>query len=91
MPEGPRPSLYTIPLSRAFADALVAGVTDRHGGSALSLARGMIVLPNARAVAAVRDAFIRQSGQAMLLPRLVSLGDGDLDEAVGAALDPMAD
>lgn len=85
--KGPRPSLYTIPLNRAFADALIHGVVAMHGGSALHLARGMILLPNRRAIAAVRDAFIRHSGQAMVLPRLVSLGDGDLDEAAGAALD----
>ncbi|MEQ1725364.1 MAG: double-strand break repair protein AddB [Sphingopyxis sp.] len=91
MTKGPRSSLYTIPLDRAFADALVQGVSARHGGGALDLARGMILLPNARAITAVRDAFIRHGGQAMLLPRLVSLGDGDLDEAAGAALDHMVD
>lgn len=82
-----RPSLYTIPLDRAFADTLVRGVAAIHGAKPLDLARGMILLPNARAVVAVRDAFIRYGGQAMLLPRLVSLGDGDLDQAAGAALD----
>ncbi len=91
---GPRrPEVFTIPLHRAFADALAAGVMARHGpGKAaaddgLSLARGMILLPNNRAVTAVRDAFVRLAGGAILLPRLIALGDVDLDDAAGGALD----
>lgn len=91
MTQTSRPSIFTIPVHRAFADALVAGVIDRHGGDPLSLAAGMILLPNNRAVTAVRDAFIRHSGGALLLPRLVALGDEDLDEAIGAALDRIDD
>ena len=89
MPEqsAPKPRIYTIPVHRAFADALVAGVMRQHGGDKLGLAAGMILLPNNRAVTTVRDAFIRHSGGALLLPRLVALGDEDLDESVGAALD----
>ena len=45
----------------------------------LGLAAGMILLPNNRAITAVRDAFIRHSGGALLLPRLVALGDEDLE------------
>ncbi|MEQ1509606.1 MAG: double-strand break repair protein AddB [Sphingopyxis sp.] len=85
------PKLFTIPLNRAFADALVKGLTEQYGGTPLGLARGMVILPNRRAVAAIRDAFIRHGGQAMLLPRLVSLGDGDMDEAAGAAIDNIAE
>jgi ATP-dependent helicase/nuclease subunit B len=82
-----RPSLFTVPVNRAFADALVEGVMARHGADRLGLAAGMILLPNNRAVTAVRDAFIRHAGGALLLPRLVVLGDDDLDDGVGAALD----
>ena len=84
---GAKPSVYTVPVDRAFADALVAGVMRMHGGEPLALPAGMLLLPNNRAVTAVRDAFIRHSGGALLLPRLVVLGDEDLDESVGAALD----
>ncbi len=85
--KSPKPSIHTIPVNRAFADALVAGVMAQHGGDKLGLAAGMILLPNNRAIIAVRDAFIRHSGGAMLLPRLVALGDEDLDDSAGAALD----
>ncbi len=83
----PKPSIFTLPVHRSFADALVSGVMARHGADRLGLAAGMILLPNNRAITAVRDAFIRHSGGALLLPRLVALGDADLDESVGAALD----
>ena len=87
----PRASLYTIPLHRSFADALAAGLIRLHGADLLSLASGMILLPNNRAVTAVRDAFVRAAGGAILLPRLVALGDGDLDDAAGGALDRIDD
>ena len=85
MAEGRGPRLYTIPAHRAFADALVAGLMRAHSGN--DLARGLILLPNNRAVRAVTDAFVRASGGGLLLPRLVAIGDGDLGEAAGAALD----
>ncbi len=82
-----RPDIFTIPLHCSFADALAAGVTRIYGGDGLALASGMILLPNNRAATAVRDAFIRLSGGALLLPRLVALGDVDLDASAGGALD----
>lgn len=83
-----RPRLYTIPAHRAFADALVAGLLRRTGGDRLALARGVVLVPNNRGGLAVRDAFVRASGGALLLPRIVALGEGDIGEALGAALDP---
>jgi ATP-dependent helicase/nuclease subunit B len=91
MPASARLNLYTIPVHRAFADALAAGLLRRHSDDSLGLARGMVLLPNNRAVTAVRDAFIRLAGGALLLPRLVALGEGDLDAAAGAALDRIDD
>ncbi|CAN5133026.1 double-strand break repair protein AddB [soil metagenome] len=87
----PRPALFTIPAHRAFADALVAGVLASHGkgGKPDAIARGLILLPNNRAVRAVRDAFVRASDGGLLLPRLVPIGDVDLSERVGLALDGM--
>ncbi|MBN8818552.1 MAG: double-strand break repair protein AddB [Sphingomonas sp.] len=86
-----RPVLYTIPAHRAFADALAAGLLAQHGreDGGLALARGIILLPNNRAVRAVRDAFVRASGNGLLLPRLVPVGDIDLDETLGNALAPI--
>lgn len=91
MAEGRRPRIYTIPAHRAFADALVAGLMRRHGGEALGLARGLVLLPNNRAKIAITEAFVRASGGGLVLPRLVAIGADDLGEAIGAALDPADD
>ncbi len=91
MAEAGRPALYTIPAHRAFADALAKGLIARFGekDNGLTLARGIVLLPNNRSVRAVRDAFVRESGSGLLLPRLVPVGDIDLDETLGNALAPM--
>ncbi|MBU0793749.1 MAG: double-strand break repair protein AddB, partial [Alphaproteobacteria bacterium] len=84
-------ALYTIPAHRAFSDALAAGLLAQHGQreGGLALARGIVLLPNNRAVRAMRDAFVRASGTGLLLPRLVPIGDIDLDETLGSALSPI--
>ena len=88
MAEPRRPRLHTIPAHRGFADALVAGLMRRSGGDPLTLAQGMILLPTNRGVRAVTDAFVRASGGGLILPRMVALGDPELGEAAGSALDP---
>ena len=84
-----RPALFNIPAHRAFSDALVAGIIAQHGGDPIGLAQGMILLPSNRAIRAVSDAFVRRSAGGLLLPRLVAIGDPDLGEQVGGALDPL--
>ncbi|WP_265570668.1 double-strand break repair protein AddB [Sphingomicrobium nitratireducens] len=86
-PEG-RPTVSSIAAHRSFADALAAGLLRRFSRDPMGLARGRILLPTNRAVRTVRDAFVRASGDGLLLPRLVPIGDPDLDERIGAALDP---
>ena len=86
-----QPALFTIPAHRAFADALVAGIMARQGRDPLALSRGMILLPSNRGVRAVADAFVRASGGGLLLPRLIPIGDPDIGEQVGGALDPLGE
>ena len=81
-------NLFTIPPHKGFADALADGLIARHGGNPLALARGLVLLPNNRAVRGLTEAFVRRSGGGLLLPRLVTIGDEDLGEGVGLALDP---
>jgi ATP-dependent helicase/nuclease subunit B len=85
------PAVYTIPAHRSFADALAAGLIQRFGNDPLGLARGRILLPNNRAVRTVTEAFVRASGSGLLLPRLIPIGDPELDERVGGALDRIDD
>lgn len=83
-----QPAVFTIPTNRSFADSLVAGLIARYGRDPLSLARGRILLPNNRAVRSITDAFVRASGSGLVFPRLIPIGDPELDERIGSALDP---
>ena len=83
------PKVFTIPPHRAFADALAAGLIALHGKSKTGLAPGIILVPNNRAARAIGDAFVRRSAGGLLLPRLVPVGDPDLDERIGGALEPL--
>ena len=87
MSDPQRVAVYTIPSHRSFADALAAGLIARFGKDPLALANGRILLPNNRAVRTVTEAFVRASGSGLLLPRLIPVGDPELDERVGGALD----
>ncbi|MBH0113739.1 PD-(D/E)XK nuclease family protein [Novosphingobium sp. YJ-S2-02] len=99
MPERPGPNVYSIAAHRGFADALVAGLVPRYAEPGLGLARLTLLLPSRRTVRTVTEAFIRQSGAdvaqgevpsgGMLLPRMVVVGDLDLDETLGVLLDPL--
>ena len=92
MHEGPlRPAVFTIPTHRSFADALAEGLIRRFGKEPLGLAHGRILLPNNRAVRGVTEAFVRASGSGLLLPRLIPIGDPEIDERIGGALDPIDD
>ncbi len=83
------PKVFTIPPHRAFADALAAGLIAQHGRSATGLAQGILLVPNNRAARAIQDAFVRRSGGGLLLPRLVPVGDPELDERIGGMLEPL--
>lgn len=85
------PTVFTIPPHRAFADALAAGLMDRYGRTDTGLAQGVVLVPNNRAQRAIQDAFVRQAQRGLLLPRLVPIGDPELDERIGGALDPLDD
>lgn len=87
------PKLYSIAAHRGFADALVAGLVPRYREEGLGLARLTLLLPSTRARRTVGEAFIRHYGAegaaGLLMPRMVTVGDLDLDEALGALLDPL--
>lgn len=87
MPErATRPALYSIPAHRGFADALVQGLVQRYSESDVGLARMTLILANNREQRAVTEAFIRYGG-GMLLPRMAVVGDENLGETLGTALD----
>ena len=81
--------VYSIAAHRGFADALVAGLIPRYAHGDFGLARLTLLLPSSRAMRIVTEAFVRLSGGGMLLPRMVAVGDLDLDETLGPLLDPL--
>ena len=85
---GARPTVFTIPAHRSFADSLAAGLINQHGRDAMALAGGRILLPNNRAVRSLTEAFVRASGSGLVLPRLIAIGDPELDDRIGGALEP---
>jgi ATP-dependent helicase/nuclease subunit B len=83
------PQVYSIAAHRGFADALVAGLIPRYAEPDVGLARLTLLLPSSRAARTVTEAFVRASGGGMLMPRMAVAGDLDLDETLGALLDPL--
>ena len=86
----PRPKVFSIPAHRSFADSLASGLIRKFGSGPLALAAGRILLPNGRAVRTMTEAFVRASGSGLVLPRLIAIGDPELDDRIGGALDPAA-
>ncbi|MEM1131598.1 MAG: double-strand break repair protein AddB [Pseudomonadota bacterium] len=89
MADRAQPSIYTILPHRGFADALSTGLVNRYKNRADGLASLTLLLPNQRARRSMMDAFVRQSDGGLLLPKMVAIGDMELGESVGAALDPV--
>ncbi|MBC2777721.1 double-strand break repair protein AddB [Parasphingopyxis marina] len=91
MAEAAHPHVYTVPPHRAFADALAAGLLAMHGKDRLELARGIVLVPTNRAARAIQHAFVRRAETGLLLPRLIPIGDPEIAETLGGALDPMGE
>ncbi|MFN4018975.1 MAG: double-strand break repair protein AddB [Erythrobacter sp.] len=87
------PLVYSIAAHRGFADALVAGLVPRYREAGFGLARLTLLVPSSRAARTLSEAFIRHAGAhgegGLLMPRMIPVGDLDLDEKLGAAFDPL--
>ncbi|WP_181008427.1 double-strand break repair protein AddB [Sphingomonas montanisoli] len=83
------PAVFTIPANRAFADALAAGLIALTKDEPLGLARATLFVPSNRAGKAISDAFVRRAEGGLLLPRLIAVGDPNLDERLGGLFDPL--
>jgi ATP-dependent helicase/nuclease subunit B len=91
MPEAIRPRLYAVPLGYSLADTLAGYLLDQAGEARETLADTLILLPNNRAIKTLTDSFVRRAEKGLLLPRMVAVGDLNLDEAMGPLLDPIGD
>ena len=92
-PRNPGPQVYSISAHRGFADALVAGLVPSYREDGFGLARLTLLVPSSRAARTLSEAFIRHAGETgeggLLMPRMIAAGDLDLDEKLGATLDPL--
>lgn len=84
MPEHlPRPGLYSIPSHRPFLEDLGAQLLAAAdpADDPLALSRMTVLLPTRRACRALQESFLRLSeGRALVLPRMIPIGDIDEDE-----------
>ena len=73
--------VFTIAAGLPFTDALAAGILESVARDPLRLAKVTVLVPTRRARRSLADAFLRQGGgRALLLPRMMALGDLDEDE-----------
>ncbi len=80
-PARTRAAVATIPAHLPFLDTLAAGLEARMGADPLALARVTVLLPTRRACRSLGEAFLRRGGgRPILLPRLVPVGDLDVEE-----------
>lgn len=92
-----RPKVYSIPLHRSFADALVNGLLARTANDRMRLARATILTASNRAARTINEAFIRRAEAGLLLPRIVPIGEAgetlaaDLFEADAEPIPPAID
>ena len=75
--------LYNIPSQDDFGMTLARGLLEAD----LDLADALILLPNRRACRSLQTTFLRlREGEALLLPRLVPMGDLSDEDAVGESI-----
>ncbi|MGH6662261.1 MAG: double-strand break repair protein AddB, partial [Rhodospirillales bacterium] len=73
--------VFIIAAGLPFTDALAAGILESVARDPLRLAKVTVLVPTRRARRSLADAFLRQGGgRALLLPRMMALGDLDEDE-----------
>jgi ATP-dependent helicase/nuclease subunit B len=77
------PKVFTIAAGLPFVDVLAAGIQDRVGNDPAELATATVLVPTQRSRRSLADAFLRHNdGRALLLPRIIALGDMDEDEVL---------
>ena len=88
------PSVYSIDAGLPFAEQVARGLLALSD-TPEQLARGLVLVPSRRSAQALQAAFLSVSGgQAMLLPRMVPIGDisdeVNQGDPIGALLDDLA-
>ncbi len=90
MADAARPAVFTVPLAADLVTELARTLIARFAGDQLAMADVTILLPNNRARTALIEAFVREAGQGLLLPRMAAVGDLGLDDTLSTLVAPMA-
>jgi len=85
----PRAHVFNVPLGNDLCDVTAQWIIKSAGADPLAISNNILLLPNNRAIKAMTEAFVRLAAPGMLLPRMVAVGDMQLDEALGPMLDPI--
>lgn len=75
--------ILNIPFALSFVDELAKRLLEETKENPLSLADVLVMLPNRRAIASLKEAFVRQNGLVpTMLPRMITVGDAEEEEIV---------
>jgi ATP-dependent helicase/nuclease subunit B len=85
-----RAHVFNVPFGNDLCDATASLILQAGTTDPLSVSNNILLLPNNRAVKAMSEAFVRHAAPGLLLPRMVTVGDLALDEALGPLLDPVS-
>jgi ATP-dependent helicase/nuclease subunit B len=84
-----RTRVFNVPLGNDLCDVTAQWILQSADMDPIAISNNILLLPNNRAIKAMTEAFVRQAAPGMLLPRMVAVGDMQLDEALGPMLDPI--
>jgi ATP-dependent helicase/nuclease subunit B len=90
MADPSRPAVFTVPLAADIVTELARNLIKQFRGDQLGMADVNILLPNNRARSALIEAFVREAGQGLLLPRMAAVGDLGLDDTLSTLVEPLA-
>lgn len=84
-----RVNIQSVPIGTDVSGALAAHLVERYRDDPLGLADVLLLLPNNRAIGAMTAAFVRSAENGLMLPRMVAVGDLEIDEKLGPIIDPL--
>ncbi len=89
MADARRPAVFTVPLDQDLVTAIARDLILRFGSDPMAMSDILILLPNNRARTALSEAFVREQGGGILLPRMTAIGDLGFDETLATLIDPL--
>ncbi|APG62764.1 double-strand break repair protein AddB [Sphingorhabdus lutea] len=86
-----RPQIFSIASHMGFADSLARYIIEKYGADPAQMAKGLLILPNNRAVAALSNAFLQYAENGLFMPQCISIGDAEKHDQLASIFDPIDD